>query len=346
MAKVHLPGVYKDLVTTPLAHDSIQEIAQPYGEVKDWKKGEIEAIPGKTMPAMTIVERDYTKVYDKYVTLGPLLSTGKVGAHGVSFSVSDEYEQLKGINGAYFDESIKNGLPKLHTAKHAAEAMLTLSSATNGRVSQKAFAAAEEDTGVELKDISADRAAERFTFASITAQPREVIPTPVFSGSNKLGRRYSPFTTNIERLVPFRTLTGRQHYYIDHELFLDFGEALPVYKPTLPPMVFGPRDKQIIGGQDSLVLRYLTPHGKWNIHSTYQDNQHMLTLFRGGPTVWISDVDAAEHDIADNQWLEVYNRNGVVTARAVVSHRMPKGTMFMYHAQDKHIQVPGFRNYR
>ncbi|BAQ09748.1 nitrate reductase subunit alpha [Bacillus sp. OxB-1] len=341
MAKEHLPGVYKDLVTTPLAHDSVQEIAQPYGEVKDWKKGEVEAIPGKTMPGMTIVERDYTKVYDKYITLGPLLSTGKVGAHGVSFPVAEEYEMLKSINGVYFDESIKNGLPKLNTAKQAAEAILTLSSATNGRVSQRAFEAAEEMTGVELKDISADRAAERFTFAAITAQPREVIPTPVFSGSNKLGRRYSPFTTNIERLVPFRTLTGRQHFYIDHELFLDFGEALPVYKPTLPPMVFGPRDKQIVGGQDSLVLRYLTPHGKWNIHSTYQDNQHMLTLFRGGPTVWISDLDAKEHGIDDNQWLEVYNRNGVVTARAVVSHRMPKGTMFMYHAQDKHIQVPG-----
>lgn len=341
MAKTHLPGVYKDLVTTPLAHDSTQEIAQPYGEVRDWKKGEVEAIPGKTMPAMTVVERDYTQVYDKYVTLGPLLATGKVGAHGVSFSVAEEYELMKSINGTYFDESIKNGLPKLHTAKQAAEVILTLSSATNGKVSQKAFEVAEEMTGVKLKDISADRAAERFTFADITAQPREVIPTPVFSGSNKLGRRYSPFTTNIERLVPFRTLTGRQHFYIDHELFLDFGEALPVFKPTLPPMVFGPRDKQIIGGQDSLVLRYLTPHGKWNIHSTYQDNQHMLTLFRGGPTVWISDEDAKEHDIDDNQWLEVYNRNGVVTARAVVSHRMPKGTMFMYHAQDKHIQVPG-----
>ena len=121
----------------------------------------------------------------------------------------------------------------------------------------------EEDTGIKLKDISADRAAERITFQSITAQPREVIPTPVFSGSNKMGRRYSPFTTNIERLVPFRTLTGRQHYYIDHELFLQFGEALPVYKPTLPPMVMGPRDKQVAGGKDALVLRYLTPHGKW-----------------------------------------------------------------------------------
>ncbi len=89
------------------------------------------------------------------------------------------------------------------------------------------------------------------------------------------------------------------------------------------------------------MLRYLTPHGKWNIHSTYQDNERMLTLFRGGPVVWISNEDAADHGINDNDWLEVYNRNGVVTARAVTSHRMPRGTMFMYHAQDKHIETPG-----
>lgn len=341
MAKTHLPGVYKDVVITPLAHDTISEIAQPMGLVKDWTKGEIDPEPGKTMPNFSIVERDYTKIHDKYISLGPNLVVGKTGAHGVSFSVADEYEELKHINGTFFDESIKNGLPKIQTARQVADAMLNLSSATNGRVSQKAYAEAEKDTGVQLKDISADRAAEKITFQSITVQPREVIPTPVFSGSNKMGRRYSPFTTNIERLVPFRTLTGRQHFYIDHEIFLQYGEALPIYKPTLPPMVFGANDKKVKGGVDSLILRYLTPHGKWNIHSTYQDNQHMLTLFRGGPTVWINNEDAAAHDINDNDWLEVYNRNGVVTVRAVVSHRMPRGTMFMYHAQDKHIQVPG-----
>ncbi|MEJ7373545.1 hypothetical protein, partial [Staphylococcus epidermidis] len=84
-------------------------------------------------------------------------------------------------------------------------------------------------------------------------------------------------------------------YYIDHEVFQQFGESLPVYKPTLPPMVFGARDKKVKGGQDALVLRYLTPHGKWNIHSTYQDNERMLTLFRGGPVVWLSNEDAEQH---------------------------------------------------
>lgn len=344
MAKDYLPGTYKDVVTTPLGHDSKQEIATPLGIVKDWSKGEIDAIPGKTMPNFTIVERDYTLIYDKYVSVGPKLETDNVGAHGVSFSVKEQYEELKGMLGTWNDKdpnSIKNDKPRIHSARNVADAMLNISSATNGKLSQKSYQDLEKQTGMTLTDISSERASEKITFLNIGSQPREVIPTAVFPGSNKNGRRYSPFTTNIERLVPFRTLTGRQSYYIDHEVFQQFGESLPIYKPTLPPMVFGTKDKQIKGGTDTLILRYLTPHGKWNIHSMYQDNKHMLTLFRGGPTVWISDEDAKEHNIQDNDWLEVYNRNGVVTARAVISHRMPKGTMFMYHAQDKHIQTPG-----
>lgn len=341
LAKTHMKGTFKDVVTTPLAHDSKQEISTPYGIVKDWSKGEIEAIPGKTMPGFAVVERDYTVIYDKYISVGPLLEKGKVGAHGVSFSVKEQYDELKIMLDTWEDDTVKNGLPRMDTARKVADVILNVSSASNGKVSQKSYDDLEEQTGMILKDISSERASEKITFQNITAQPREVIPTAVFPGSNKLGRRYSPFTTNIERLVPFRTLTGRQSYYIDHEVFLQFGENLPIYKPTLPPMVFGTKDKNIKGGVDTLVLRYLTPHGKWNIHSTYQDNLHMLTLFRGGPTVWISKEDAMANDIKDNDWLEVYNRNGVVTARAVVSHRMPRGTMFMYHAQDKHIETPG-----
>ncbi|MCJ0911047.1 nitrate reductase subunit alpha [Mammaliicoccus sciuri] len=341
LAKTHMKGTFKDVVTTPLAHDSKQEISTPYGIVKDWSKGEIEAIPGKTMPGFAVVERDYTAIYDKYISVGPLLEKGKVGAHGVSFSVKEQYDELKIMLDTWEDDTVKNGLPRMDTARKVADVILNVSSASNGKVSQKSYDDLEEQTGMTLKDISSERASEKITFQNITAQPREVIPTAVFPGSNKLGRRYSPFTTNIERLVPFRTLTGRQSYYIDHEVFLQFGENLPIYKPTLPPMVFGTKDKNIKGGVDTLVLRYLTPHGKWNIHSTYQDNLHMLTLFRGGPTVWIAKEDAMANDIKDNDWLEVYNRNGVVTARAVVSHRMPRGTMFMYHAQDKHIETPG-----
>ena len=54
----------------------------------------------------------------------------------------------------------------------------------------------------------------------------------------------------------------------------------------------------------------------------------------------MSDKDAAKVGIADNDWIEAVNRNGVVVARAIVSHRMPEGTVYMHHAQDRLIDVP------
>ena len=52
----------------------------------------------------------------------------------------------------------------------------------------------------------------------------------------------------------------------------------------------------------------------------------MLTLGRGGQTVWMSPQDAEKIGVRDNEWIEAKNRNGTVSARAVVSHRIPEGT--------------------
>ena len=103
--------------------------------------------------------------------------------------------------------------------------------------------------------------------------------------------------------------------------------------------IFGP---QGIGddGRLEVTVRYLTPHSKWSIHSEYQDNLFMLSLSRGGPDLWMSQEDAASIGVKDNDWIEAFNRNGVVVARAVVTHRMPPGTVYMYHAKDRTIDVP------
>src|SRR5690606_39532039 len=93
-------------------------------------------------------------------------------------------------------------------------------------------------------------------------------------------------------------------------------------------------------GELGLTVRYLTPHNKWSIHSEYQDNLFMLSLSRGGPSIWMSGADAAKIGVRDNDWSEAVNRNGVVVARAIVSHRMSWGTVYVYHAQDRHIDVP------
>ena len=38
--------------------------------MKDWYLGECEAIPGKTMHKLAVVERDYTKLYEKLLRAG------------------------------------------------------------------------------------------------------------------------------------------------------------------------------------------------------------------------------------------------------------------------------------
>jgi nitrate reductase alpha subunit len=67
----------------------------------------------------------------------------------------------------------------------------------------------------------------------------------------------------------------------------------------------------------------------------------MLTLSRGGPIIWVSEKDAKKIDVIDNDWIEAFNANGAITARAVVSQRVPEGMVMMYHAQEKIVNVPG-----
>lgn len=121
---------------------------------------------------------------------------------------------------------------------------------------------------------------------------------------------------------------------------LAFGEGLPIFRPPLDEKALGSKEVSREPGKE-LVLNYLTPHSKWSIHSSYSDTLIMLTLFRGGEVIWINEDDAASIDLKDNEWLECFNANGVIMAKAVVSHRIPPGKAFMYHAQERLINTPG-----
>jgi nitrate reductase alpha subunit len=89
-----------------------------------------------------------------------------------------------------------------------------------------------------------------------------------------------------------------------------------------------------------LALNLLTPHNKWTIHSSWNDNLLMLTLGRGGPVIWMSETDARKLSIADNDWVEVLNDNGTAVCRACVSQRIPEGALYMYHNQGRTVNVP------
>jgi nitrate reductase / nitrite oxidoreductase, alpha subunit len=338
LAEKHL-GKRKDIVAVPLQHDSADATAQPGGCVLDWKAGESEPIPGKTMPRLVVVERDYPAIAEKMAALGPMVETVGLTVKGVTTHPEAEVEYLRGLNGAVVS-GIAAGRPSLAKDTHAAEAILALSGTTNGRLAVEGFEALERRVGTQLADLAKESEGRRITFADTQSRPVPVNTSPEWSGSETGGRRYSPFTINTERLKPWHTLTGRQHFYLDHDWMSELGEQLPTFRPPLDMTALF--DEPLVGNAvgDSVTVRYLTPHSKWSIHSAYQDNLHMLTLSRGGQAIWMSDVDAAKIGVVDNDWIECTNRNGVVNARAIVSHRMPEGLVFMYHAQDKAVDVP------
>jgi nitrate reductase alpha subunit len=339
LAAIHLSET-KDLVATPLMHDSPGEIAQP--EIMDWKKGETDPIPGKTLPNLVVVNRDFPNTYKMMTALGPLVDKVGIGSKGVAWASDEEYKLLKEKLGTVSEKGVSHGMPSLETGKQVAETILALAPETNGATAVKSWKELEEKTGLTLTHLSREREGEKFSFSDISAQPRKIITSPTWSGIESEDRRYSPFVINIEEKVPFRTLTGRAQFYLDHQWMRDFGESLPLFRPPLDMQALGSTQVEREDRKE-LVLNYLTPHSKWSIHSTYSDTLTMLTLFRGGEAIWINNEDAAILGVKDNEWLECFNVNGVVMAKAVVSHRTPPGKAFMYHAQERLINTPGSR---
>jgi nitrate reductase alpha subunit len=335
----------RDVVWTPLAHDTPDELAQP--EVLDWRAGECEAVPGKTMPHVWVVERDYASLYDRFRSLGPGIRDDGLSAHGISIPVAEVYDELAaspvgGSPDTRHTRAVEWGgarYPSLEDALDAANAILALAPETNGEIAWQAFRSEEEKTGLALTDLADGVRDVRTTFGDLAAQPRRTLISPCWTGMVNDGRAYAAWCLNVERLIPWRTLAGRQHFYVDHPYYLDFGEHLPTYKPKLDPQ----RTGDIVAsptGDDTIVLNYITPHGKWHIHSTYGDTHRMMTLSRGIEPCWISEKDAARIGLVDNDWVEVYNDNGVMVTRAAVSSRVQPGTCMVYHAPERTLTIP------
>ncbi|MDX6749784.1 nitrate reductase subunit alpha [Geminicoccaceae bacterium 1502E] len=333
-------GVEQDVVLTPILHDTPAELAQPF-DVRDWKKGEVESVPGVTMPQVSVVERDYPNLYRRFTALGPLMEKVGNGGKGIAWKTGREVEQLRALNGVVTEEGPTKGLPRIETDIDATEVILMLAPETNGEVAVRAWEALSAATGREHAHLAVPKEDEKLRFRDIAAQPRKIISSPTWSGLESEKVCYNAGYTNVHELIPWRTLTGRQQLYQDHKWMLGFGEGLCTWKPPVDFKAVAKVRGAVPAEGPELVLNFITPHQKWGIHSTYTDNLLMLTLNRGGPVVWLSEADARSAGIEDNDWVEAYNANGALTARAVVSQRIRPGMILMYHAQEKIVNTPG-----
>jgi len=335
LAGRHFPKPVWDLVAVPLAHDTAAEIAQP--QMLDWKSGEVEAIPGKTMPGFKLVARDYANLYNQFISFGPQVRANGLGAHGTHYRCDDVYDDaLRTLRTTAW-----NGqrYPSLAADEDACNLILRFASVTNGELAYRSYQEMEQRVGLSLAHLAERNRGSRVSYKELQSRPQRLLNSPMWSGLTENGRAYAPFTYNVEALVPWRTLTGRQHFYLDHPGYIQFGEHLPTYKPKPQPVQYADlRLSEQVG--PTKTLNYLTPHGKWHIHSTYGDNHRMTTLSRGIEPLWLNDKDAADIEVNDNDWVEMHNDNGVVVTRAVVSARIPRGICIQYHSPERTFSVP------
>jgi complex iron-sulfur molybdoenzyme family reductase subunit alpha len=162
------------------------------------------------------------------------------------------------------------------------------------------------------------------TFAGLQARPLRFVNTDphVWNSDVEPGIAYTPFKHQVEKKKPWRTLVGRQQFYIDHPWFLDLGEELPVSKEQVT---------------DPYPLYWNTPHGRWSIHSTWRDNRYMLRLQRGMPIAYLNPQDAAARGIADNDWIRIHNHIGFCVVRAKILPGEQRGRVTMYHGWEKFL---------
>ena len=208
-------GEETDIVLNPIKHDTAMEVAQAF-EPKDWKSGECEPIPGKTMPVVTPVMRDYPHTYERFTALGPLMENVGNGIKGMTWKTGHEVEHLKALNGVHA-EGANKGLARIVSDIDATEVILMMAPETNGEVAVKAWEALAKTTGREHAHLALPKEDEKIRFRDVVAQPRKIISAPTWSGLESEKVCYNAGYTNVHELIPWRTLTGRQQLYFAYD---------------------------------------------------------------------------------------------------------------------------------
>jgi len=172
--------------------------------------------------------------------------------------------------------------------------------------------------------LSHSKETQGMTYQNLQAHPRRFVATDpdTWNSDVEPGVAYTPFKHQVVQKKPWRTLTGRQQFYIDHPWFLELDEALPVYKEPI---------------EEKGTLYWNTPHGRWSIHSTWRDHRAMLRLQRGMPIAYMHPDDARRRGLADNDWIRIHNQIGECVCRLQILPGEKPGRVTMYHGWEKFL---------
>jgi anaerobic selenocysteine-containing dehydrogenase len=147
-----------------------------------------------------------------------------------------------------------------------------------------------------------------------------------------------PLTWHIgPKKIPYPTKTRRIQFYIDHDWFVEAGEALPVHK-----------DNPKMGGDYPLLMT--SGHQRWSVHSIWITDDVLARTHQGRPTMFMNPDDARERGIGDGDLVRVYNdfdefKVHVKLTSTARSQEGPRaGQVIIYHAWEPY-QFEGWKSY-
>ncbi len=136
---------------------------------------------------------------------------------------------------------------------------------------------------------------------------------------------HNPLRWHTEDKIPYDTLTRRAQFYIDHEWFLEAGEALPVHKES--PGHGGPNRRfQLTSG-----------HNRWSIHSMNMASRTLLNTHRGEPFVFLNAAEATELGITDGEMIRLQSDVGEIEVSAKISPACRPGQVILYNGFEPYM---------
>jgi DMSO reductase family type II enzyme molybdopterin subunit len=125
------------------------------------------------------------------------------------------------------------------------------------------------------------------------------------------------FSWHTDKKQVYPTASRRAQFYIEHDWFLEAGEAFPTHKDT--PPIGGIHPFQIVSG-----------HVRGSIHSMHTSTPDFMRLHRGEPIIFINDKIAKERGINDADKVKMFNDFDEAEIMACVSPSVGPDEVVIY----------------
>ncbi len=137
-----------------------------------------------------------------------------------------------------------------------------------------------------------------------------------------------PYNSNefhLFKFEPLHTISGRQTFYVDHEMYIRMGAATNTGMKGIRPE------------RKEYPYVLMTPHARWSIHSNYKTSRTLLRLQRGVPAVQVNRVVAEKKGIKDGDSIRIFNSLGEFYAMAKLSSSAPADGLVMEHGWEPYM---------